>query len=383
MVSLGDRWKSANGRPAGFDFLRITLSISVILWHSVAICNGLAAERWFYTGPLKPLVWFVVPAFFALSGFLVAGSLERNSLTSFISLRAIRIFPALSAEVIISALLIGPLFTHPTLRQYFTDPTFYRYFLNALGDIHYTLPGVFTDLPVPNLVNSQLWTVPYELDCYLTIAAAAIIGLTKRRRAFMLAVLAIVVALALRDVFGGKPGSIAQPPGRMLILAFLCGVALYLNQSRIAYSRWLFVISTAAFALSLYASNRAGEDFASVFVAYVTVYIGLLEFRMGLIGQLADYSYGIYLYGFPIQQMTSELLPGHRVWYINFAISLTVTFVFAIASWHLLESKVMARKKPVLTFVSHHADKARRYAAQLRETIRRRFAPANPTAGAG
>ena len=359
MTSIDDKWQAAKGRPAGFDLLRITLAIAVILWHSIAVCYGLASEQWFYSGFLKPLVWFVVPAFFALSGFLVAGSLERNNLPSFVALRVIRIFPALTAEIAISAILIGPLFTALPLSQYFTAPDFFRYFLNAIGDIHFYLPGVFTDLPVPNMVNNQLWTVPHELECYLAISAAALIGLTKRRRLFLFAVLFIVTAFALRDALGDKPASPAAPPGRMLVLAFLCGVALFLNRTRIASSHWLFLTAAGGFYFSVLVSTRAGEDLAALFVAYVTVYLGLLNFRIGPIAKLVDYSYGVYLYGFPVQQTIAQLMPDYRVWYINFGLSLMVTFVFAMVSWHLLESKVMVRKKRIIAFVSTLGGQAR------------------------
>ncbi|WP_271585161.1 acyltransferase family protein [Bradyrhizobium sp. CCBAU 45389] len=352
MKSIDDKWKESNGRPAGFDLLRIILAIAVILWHSVAVCYGLPAEQWFYGGPLKPLVWLIVPAFFALSGFLVAGSLERNDLPSFVTLRVIRIFPALTAEVIISAILIGPLLTNLPLSRYFTDPDFFRYFLNMIGDIHFYLPGVFSDLPVPNMVNGQLWTVPHELECYLALSAAAMIGLTKRHRTFLFAVLFIILAFALRNMLSGKPGSPAAPPGRLLVLAFLCGVALFLNRGRIVYSHWLLLISAAGFVVAVLSSTRAGEDLAAIFIAYLTVYLGLLNFSIGPITKVADYSYGVYLYGFPVQQTVAQLMPGHRIWYMNFGISLAVTLVFAIASWHLLESKVMARKKRILAFVA-------------------------------
>ncbi len=380
MASIEDKWEATKGRPAGFDVLRITLAIAVILWHTVAVCYGLAAEQWFYGGPLKPLVWLVIPAFFALSGFLVAGSLERNNLPSFVVLRIIRIFPALTAEVMISAILIGSIFTTLPLSQYFTDPDFFRYFLNTIGDIHFYLPGVFSDLPVPNMVNSQLWTIPHELECYLAISAAALIGLTKRHRLFLFAVLFIIFALALRDVLGGKPGSPAAPPGRMLVLAFLCGVALFLNRSRIAYSPWLFLASAAGFVVSVLASTRAGEDLAAIFVAYLTVYLGLLNFSTGPIAKVADYSYGVYLYGFPVQQTVAQLLPDHRVWYVNFGLSLAATLVFAMASWHLLESKVMARKKITLAFVSTLVDRTRNHLVLARGFLVRRSAePAHAT----
>lgn len=363
MPSVGQTWQAADGRPAGFDFLRIFLSISVILWHSIAVCYGLQAEQWFYAGPLKPLVWFIVPAFFALSGFLVAGSLERNNLTSFITLRVIRIFPALGAEVIISALLIGPLFTTLALSQYFTDRVFFSYFFNLIGYVHYYLPGVFLDLPAEGLVNAQLWTVPHELECYLALSALALIGIARRPRLLFILVAVLIVGLVFRDYLSDKPAAIAAPPGRMLVLCFLCGVVLYFNRNQVIYSRWLLLLSVVAYAASVLTATRAGEDVASVFVAYITVYVGLMNLGGRFITRIADYSYGVYLYGFPVQQTVCELMPGQRAWYLNFSISVAVTLLLAAASWHLLEYRVMLKKKRILQFVSMLESNIRRRAA--------------------
>jgi peptidoglycan/LPS O-acetylase OafA/YrhL len=380
MTPIGQKWELAGGRPAGFDFLRIFLSISVILWHSVAVCYGLPAEQWFYAGPLKPVVWFVVPAFFALSGFLVAGSLERNNLPAFITLRVMRIFPALVAEVVISAFVIGAIFTTFSLSQYFTDQLFLSYLSNMIGYVHYYLPGVFLDLPAPGLVNAQLWTVPHELECYLALSALALIGIAKRPRLSFVLLTSLVAVLVLRDYLSDKPASTAAPPGRMLVLCFLSGVVLYLNRHRVAHSRWLFTFSVFSYAAFVLISTRAGEDLASVFVAYVTVYIGLTNLGSRLLSRIADYSYGVYLYGFPIQQTVSQLLPDHRVWYINFGISLTVTLLIAAASWHLLEYRVMLKKKSILSFVSTCEAGMRRSVAQLLR-LRRRTVPAVDSAG--
>jgi peptidoglycan/LPS O-acetylase OafA/YrhL len=215
-----------------------------------------------------------------------------------------------------------------------------------------------------------------------------LMGLTKRHRPFLLVVLLVLATLTLRDVLSGKPGSPAAPPGRMLVLAFLCGVALFLNRIRIANSHWLFLVSAVGFVVCVLASTRAGETLAAIFIAYVTVYLGLLNFSTGPITKIADYSYGVYLYGFPVQQSVAQLMPDHRLWYINFGLSLAVTFAFAVASWHLLESKVMARKKHVLAFVSTFVDRARslvvfalgwlvRRPAEARATAPKRTAPTN------
>jgi peptidoglycan/LPS O-acetylase OafA/YrhL len=84
--------------------------------------------------------------FFALSGFLVAGSGMRLSTKNFLLNRAARILPALVADIVFAALLIGPLVTKLPVKQYFTDTTFFTYFLNITGWVQYSLPGVFENI---------------------------------------------------------------------------------------------------------------------------------------------------------------------------------------------------------------------------------------------
>lgn len=149
-------------RPSGFDYMRIVLALSVICWHSLLISYGTDATAGVWGRVLQPLSLLIVPMFFALSGFLVAGSLERSkSLVGFLGLRVFRIMPALAVEVLLSALILGPLLTTASLGSYFADPVLHSYFWNILGDIHYKLPGLFQQNPT-DLVNGQLWTVPYQ-----------------------------------------------------------------------------------------------------------------------------------------------------------------------------------------------------------------------------
>src|SRR5215216_498345 len=109
-MTIEDRIQTTGGRSSGFDFLRIILSISVMLIHTVVLCYGVDYNDRFFAGPLGPFARFVVPSFFALSGFLVAGSLVRTrTIGMFLGLRVIRIYPALIVEVLLSALVIGPL----------------------------------------------------------------------------------------------------------------------------------------------------------------------------------------------------------------------------------------------------------------------------------
>ena len=169
------RLTAANGRPPGFDYMRLGLAASIIILHSVPTTDG--TDHDIFLTPLRPYIRAILPMFFALSGFLVAGSLERSkTMFGFLGLRVIRIFPALAVEVILSAFLIGAAVTTLPFASYFRDPLFLRYLLNIFGVVHFYLPGVFENNPNPRVVNGQLWTVPIELLCYVTLTALVLLG---------------------------------------------------------------------------------------------------------------------------------------------------------------------------------------------------------------
>ena len=349
--TIGSYWDAAAGRPAGFDLWRVVLALSVVLWHAIIIAHGVSMDQWFQAGPWRPAIFAIVPAFFALSGFLVAGSLERNNLVSFLTLRAMRIFPALGAEVLISAFVLGAIFTTLPLGQYFRSPGLYAYFLNMIGDIHYFLPGVFKDVPLKGVVNEQLWPIPYELDCYIALAVLSLLGVA-RRPALLLALTAganllLLAYLAVRQGFG-QTGEVAS--GRFLIFCFLYGVIFYQQRGRILLSVPLLLVSLAICIASVYVSTAI--YLAPLPLAYVTVYFGVQRFKLPGLQMAANYSYPVYLYGFPIQQAVCSVFPDHRVWYFNFLVAGAITIGVGALSWHFLESKISARRKPILNFVN-------------------------------
>jgi peptidoglycan/LPS O-acetylase OafA/YrhL len=195
-VSLAERLIATHGRSSGFDYLRLGLATLVILDHAVPTTYG-DRFRLQYLQPFSPAI---LPMFFALSGFLVAGSLERSkTLITFIGLRLIRICPALVVEVTLSAFLIGAAVTTYPLASYFRDPLFLSYLLNVLGDIHYYLPGVFENNPIPGWVNFQLWTLPFELLCYVILTSLVlIVGVQRKIFVPMTALALALVHLILR-----------------------------------------------------------------------------------------------------------------------------------------------------------------------------------------
>lgn len=337
--SLGDRYSATGGHPSGFDYLRVALSVSIIAVHSCLTSYGLAANDALYDSPLGRLCNLLVPMFFALSGYLVAGSLQRcRTLGMFLGLRAIRIFPALFVEVILSAFILGPLVTTLPPQLYFSDPLFFKYLLNAIGDVHFLLPGVFADNPWPRVVNGQLWTIPYELYCYCALAIVALLGLKKWRVLGPIFVVVVAIGYLLWILHGADSSVVPGTNGvrkPFLVATFLAGVSIYHYRDVLPWSG-LYGVAALAGSIALPSLGQYAGFFAPVPVAYATICFGLMNPSRKIL-RGADYSYGIYLYGYAVQQTMMHFVPMARVWYLNVLISLPIAILVAAASWHLVE----------------------------------------------
>lgn len=349
-VILADRMAAVNFRPSGFDYMRLILAVAVVAMHTVIVSHGQLIEIALWESPARPVLRLILPMFFALSGFLVSGSLERTrTLGVFLGLRVIRIIPALAVEVLLSALVLGPLLTSLTLGAYFSDPQFARYFLNILGHIHYTLPGLFEANPFPRIVNAQLWTVPYELYCYASLTLLAVIGAVRRRWLVPLGAAALTLAYLVRNGFtyGSLVPYVPGPmPGAMLVISFLFGSTFYLYREKVRLSLAAGLAALVG-SMVLVSVIPYGDYLAPAPVAYLTVWLGMANPpRIGIIAG-ADYSYGLFLYGYPIQQTIASLGPWTHHWYINLAGTLAAGVVVAALSWHFVEKPALRLRKPL------------------------------------
>jgi peptidoglycan/LPS O-acetylase OafA/YrhL len=330
--------------------MRIGLALGVIAMHGALTTGGQVADDGLWVTPLRPLMRAVVPMFFALSGFLVAGSLERcRTLISFLGLRIIRIYPALAVEVLLSAFIIGLTVTTLPARTYLTSPEFHLYLLNITGDSHFVLPGVFANNPFPRIVNAQLWTVPYELGCYIIISALALLGLARRP---YLAPLAAGVICVLHFGYrlikhqGHTLYMLGGLPGPLMMVSFLVGASLYLYRERVRWDGQL--AAGAAVASALLAFVTGGEYLAVILMGYVTVWLGLTNYRRLPIVRGADLSYGVYLYGFVIQQLFAFLFPQFRYWWASILIGAPCALLFAAGSWTLIEKPALKLRGPLM-----------------------------------
>ncbi|MGX1349938.1 peptidoglycan/LPS O-acetylase OafA/YrhL [Bradyrhizobium elkanii] len=338
MPSLADQLALSRNRPAGFDYMRIALAASIIGLHSTNVTLGLGRALEIQS-TLRIGVAMILALFFALSGFLVTASLLRcKSLISFLGLRVLRIGPALAVETTLSAIIIGSVFTELPLAQYVADPKFHAYFLNIVGDIHYELPGVFLHNPLPDLVNAQLWTVPYELWCYVILALLAVLTICFNRVAFLGFMVIAQIGLIGYDIYRWDEVPIQLRP-HLLVFCFLAGVGFYLWRDKVPFNRTVCLLALVLCAAGM-ATGR-GDALAPVPAAYVACYLGLMNPRRSWIVSSGDYSYGLYLYGFVIQQCVAAFGPPVQHWYLNLLISLPLAFGVAVASWHLVEKRAL------------------------------------------
>jgi peptidoglycan/LPS O-acetylase OafA/YrhL len=352
-VTLGARLDANKGIGPGFDHLRIGLSLAVLFWHSFGLNYGITWTHGPQVSPYAPLVAMVLPMFFALSGFLVMGSALRiNDLRTFIVFRMLRILPALATEITLSALILGPLMTQYSLARYFTDPRFVEYFGSLVGRVKYILPGLFMSNPMPEVVNAALATVGPEIACYILMSMLILTTLYRRPFGLLAVTGCFLLACAASDL--AAPAVIYDLlPTRMFMFGFLAGALLYTFRNVVPYSLLTATVSAiVAFVLIALSRGEGGMVAltypAVALLAYVIAVVGMTKMPAMPFFHRGDYSYGIYIFGFPIQQTIVHFFPAHREWWFNFALSLPITLMFAVASWHIIEKPALSWRKRLL-----------------------------------
>jgi peptidoglycan/LPS O-acetylase OafA/YrhL len=300
------------------------------------------------TGLGRPITLSYLPMFFALSGFLVTGSaLRTGRLVPFLGLRVLRLLPALFVEVTLSAIILGGIFTQLPLSQYYASPMFWSYFLNIIGDVHLFLPEVFTSNNT-NVVNSNLWTLPWELQCYIVMSVMIVTGVLFHRIILAVLVGVATVSLIYASLVNGFQVVPAQVEGPTLVYYFVVGVLMFLWRDKFVFHEGLFLVA-AVLCYILMMSPKTVFIYP-ILLTYITVFIGLFPFPKSSLIMSGDYSYGIYLYGFPVTQalFAASLLMGFSL-QGNFAVfaplAVLATAAFAALSWHGVEKHCLKLKR--------------------------------------
>ncbi|WP_170336040.1 acyltransferase family protein [Ruegeria arenilitoris] len=335
------------GRDNNLNLIRAVAATAVLVSHAWPITQGPAVAEPLYNIFGRSLGTLAVYVFFGISGFLITASFQRSSSRiSFVLARVLRLFPALAVNLLLVAFLLGPLVTTLSFRDYMSGGAPLSFVLHdlALFPLIYTLPGVFTDQPVEAVVGS-IWTLRHEVLCYLGVFLAGLIGFwtTPFRAALALAIY-VVGWLALALLPSELPGLVTA--FHRLSVPFAIGIAFWIWRDRIILSFWP-LIPLAALAWITKDTVLATPSFilTLVWATFWLAYIPGGAIRK--FNNLGDYSYGIYVYAFPIQGLAVYLF-GPQSPLENILFSLPPTLALSILSWQWIEAPSMAAKPVIL-----------------------------------
>jgi peptidoglycan/LPS O-acetylase OafA/YrhL len=329
-------------RADNFGALRLAAATAVLLSHGFWLAGREDPVAVRFDDSLGDVA---VAVFFAISGFLVAGSWARDPrLRSFLARRARRIWPGLVAAVIVTAFVIGPLFSSLAPVDYLASDATRAYVVGKVtllggGD---QLPGVFDANPRPE-ANGSLWTLPNEVKAYLILAALGLAGGFRRKRLLGAAWVAAVGATVLLRVTDAASTAALASRAVYLLAVFLGGALMYSNRHRLRLNGLVAACLLAGWALSAgtvfqWAVGAAAFPYASLWLAYRTRPV-LVRFT----GRM-DLSYGIYLYSFPVEQAIRALGGPGAGPVVVIAFALPVTGALALLSWLLVEKPCLRRR---------------------------------------
>lgn len=348
MVFLAD---VAAGRDNNFNLIRAIAATAVLVSHAYPIALGAGAAE-----PLDHLIGHSLGAvavfiFFVISGFLIATSFERSSSrTSFLVARGLRLFPGLFVNLLLVVLVLGPIVTTLSPGAYFSDPATWSFLpLNmTLVKLQFTLPGVFTDVPYPGVVGS-IWTLFHEVACYGGVFLLGVLGLLQRRWSATLALLVYFLAW-LAEAYLNFLSVYHLQKLHDLSLPFVLGVAFHVWRDKLPLHP-LGLAGTAGLALAAYRLDAGVLTYPALILAigYWTFWLAYIP--GGVIRRfnaLGDYSYGIYLYAFPLQGFVVWLF-GPQTPVENMLYAFPLTLGLSILSWHALERPALNAKGWVVT----------------------------------
>jgi len=331
-----------------FDILRLFAAWLVLFSHCYPLGGRPASEPLNRTLGIDTLGGVGVAIFFVLSGYLVTLSLERSpNVLEFARRRALRIYPALIVVCLLCVLVLGPWMTTWPLAAYWNHSLTWTYLQTAgAWNIHYPLPGVFYTNPNPIAVNGALWSLPYEITCYCVLAAVSLLPWSLRYKTPLLAV--GLVALLFARPAGPQLGPFDPFLGLdyyhgKLGLLFAVGAVFACWRTHIRPMAWpaLLVVAVALYLphgtwqLLLY---LLGVGMLTLWLALYARWLPRVPARIG------DWSYGAYLYGFPVQQVLAHY-KLHEASFVGYVLASTViTFALAGLSWHLVEKQALRWK---------------------------------------
>lgn len=329
-------------RDNSYTLVRLFAASLVIVSHSFVVLTG--------STDAQPLSWaaydlgaIAVNIFFVLSGVMISRSFAlRPNLLKFAKARLLRIYPGLLFAAVVTAVVIGPIATELPLTTYWSHLETWIYPLRVAYEFAAAhLPDVFTNNPRQD-TNASLWTIKYELLAYLGFMIVAALGFTRRKWWLLLALaisaIAVISGIGMDGHHEAATGSIAR-----FSFCFVSGMVAYTWLDQMRLSPLAAGIGVVV-ALSL-SATPIGEIVSVWAFGYAALTLGSIVVPMPEKLRRTDISYGLYLYGWPVQQVISHRVNwGGAMVLAHIATTIVVAGLFATVSWFLIEKPALRWK---------------------------------------
>jgi peptidoglycan/LPS O-acetylase OafA/YrhL len=329
-----------------FGPVRLLAALVVVLAHSYPIAG-------FRTS--VPLVHFLhnpyvgnyaVESFFVISGLLVTRSFlsGRQSLRRFVAARVLRLYPALICGVVLSVAVAVLCNANPAAMTLYDSQTWTYFWKNATAwEFVVGVPGAFPSNPLAGGPNGSLWSLPLELRMYVWVGILGALGALGHSRLGVLVLVATIIALIIATQ--PLPAWLWVEWQSLFAIDFMLGMLAYLLRDRLRLS---FTIAAVVLAVYACAIAYCSADTAKVVFALCLPYWLLVltcHPAIPIVRLPGDYSYGVYVYAFPLQQTIECLWPGISMTTM-LATSLVLILCVAALSWHAMEEPLLRLKPP-------------------------------------
>jgi peptidoglycan/LPS O-acetylase OafA/YrhL len=318
------------------DFFRLILALMVIIGHS-PILNGSSN---FWVDPITVFFNFTdsgslaVKIFFFISGLVVTNSLIINKKPyQFLISRFFRIIPAYIIVLCSTVFVIGPLVTSLSMTDYFNSEQILIYIKNnILLNIMYELPGVFISNPYPRTVNGSIWTLSYEIGCYIVLFLVYLILRNKRKLLYNLIILTVIIEgfSPVKILF---PWLINNSDINLLPASFAFGCFFAINADVIKID--IFSVIAMVLLYNIFSNSPYAGLIFILMSCIIVLYLSYNPFFKRF-NPKYDISFGVYLWGFVIQQ-TLYHYTGHIYVGLHCLFSVIISMNLAFLTHFLIE----------------------------------------------
>jgi peptidoglycan/LPS O-acetylase OafA/YrhL len=329
-------------RHNNFEALRLLAASAVILAHAYGI-RGLDGTFTSVTG--VDLGWSAVVMFFCISGYLVSGSALHRGSYDFWKARFLRIYPGLLACTILTGTVLV-LFSSLEPGEYFRNWGTWKFIFGTgtLISTTYHLPGVFDNL-YSTEANGSLWTLRYEVLCYFIIfVILKLSGLLRTSASGLIAFSSIGCVISCAALIKYAYASVPHQVINLLEFFIPFSVGAWFQASEVRPPTWLLAILTVVSAI-VFSRTPFQIPCYTLAISAITLHLAFSSNPLlTLASKCPDYSYGIYIYAYPIQQVIALEFPAvHPL--LGAALGLLCVLLPAALSWHFVEKPALSLKE--------------------------------------